>query len=345
MTTRRLSYIIAIIVVAVILSGFITDSLDNKPTKNSHSPRKATSTAAVEAPLNWSIYSHARFDFKIAYPPKARVKAEGPKNRHIKFTYLGNNNATGEITDGFTLTISLYKLASSTDLQTFAKKQLQKPPTEIQANPLIQTTLASQPAYSYQTRSLGTITHIVTRHTDNRAFVASFNIADPHNENYQKIVKSMLNSLILADIPGSGMLPADKNAKTIELALFSNSPGQSSDHATGCGQITRIQRSITPADAPLTAALQILFSLNRSTVQKFYNPLAKAKKTLSFQRATVDSSGVARIYMTGRLPSTLDTCAQQQIYTQIKQTALQFPNIETVRLYRDGTYIKAPSDL
>ena len=98
-----------------------------------------------------------------------------------------------------------------------------------------------------------------------------------------------------------------------------------------------IEIAITPTTAPLTAAMNELFSLNqdRITDGDWFHFIARTNDTLTFDRAVVDE-GTAYIYLEGELSGLAGVCDNPRARIQIEETALQFSTVDTVVLYLNG---------
>ncbi|HET8581442.1 MAG TPA: GerMN domain-containing protein [Candidatus Paceibacterota bacterium] len=120
----------------------------------------------------------------------------------------------------------------------------------------------------------------------------------------------------------------------VQLALL-DTADTTSGPAQGCDRVVMVTRSIPATQAPLTAALRTLFSLSTTTVEGWYNFIAKTNGTLAFDHAAV-ASGTARIYLTGSLSGLAGVCDDPRAAIQIEQTALQFPTVDRVQLYLNG---------
>lgn len=326
-----LSISIGIIIILLLLIAF--GSTDGSPDKNQP---KATSTGSTSThavnnvPENWQTYQNARFDFSVAHPPEASVRSEGPSQRHIKFTFLGPENATGEITDGFTFTVSTYENVTST-LQSFAKQQANSNPVADSVSEVKQVSIGNKAGYRYSTQSLGTIQHFVFGHSNNRAITASYNVSDPNNQGYERMVRTMLDSLQLTAIDG-GDEAGSGVVNEIQLALLDTDLQNNEEPEQGCDRVAMVTRDIEPTQAPLTTALESLFSLERTNVQGFHNFIAKTSDTLSFDHARVQN-GVAHVYLNGELSGVAGVCDNPRARIQIESTALQFPSVESVQIY------------
>lgn len=340
---KTLITILMIALLAVI--GFVIFADDtNSPTNDS----PATSTEPTDgdqsdddistAPAEWMTYRHARFDFSQPHPAHAQVNTEGPDNRHVKFTVLGPDNATGEITDGFTYTLSTHELDENQTLEAFANEQAQAGgPTDLVMD-VHATTTEGKDGFGFTTASLGEIQHLVLEHSNNRAVVVSYNISDPNNVDYEDTVQTMLASMTLE--PVSSDEATQGQVSEITLALLDRDVAEGEEPERGCDMVAPITRNIEPTRAPLTAAMEALFSLERTDVQGFYNFIAKTNDTLSFDRARVED-GTAHIYFSGELSGLAGVCDNPRPRIQIEEIALQFATVEDVQLYLN----EEPTDL
>lgn len=104
----------------------------------------------------------------------------------------------------------------------------------------------------------------------------------------------------------------------------------------GCDNVVLVSRQIPSTTAPLTAAMKELFAGTQPQVDGLYNFIANTRSTLLFDRAEV-SDGTAKIYLTGRLSGLAGVCDNPRAAIQIEETALQFPTVEKVEIYLNGT--------
>lgn len=108
----------------------------------------------------------------------------------------------------------------------------------------------------------------------------------------------------------------------------------------GCGDaVVPIQRNITPTLGVLGAALEELFSLPAEDFgpgEEFYNALESS----DLQVESVNlSGGVATVYVTGTA-TVGGVCDEPRFVEQIKQTALQFPEVDEAEIYVNGTLLE-----
>lgn len=142
--------------------------------------------------------------------------------------------------------------------------------------------------------------------------------------------------------PPAQNAPASQAATTtaptythVQVALLDTS-GTGSGPTRGCDTVVMVSREVPPTQAPLTAALETLFSLSSTTVDGWYNFIAKTNDTLAFDHASVQN-GVASIYLTGSLSGLAGICDDPRAAAQIDETALQFPTVSSVQLYLNGS--------
>lgn len=123
---------------------------------------------------------------------------------------------------------------------------------------------------------------------------------------------------------------------SVKIALL-DTTGTGIGKSRGCDTVTMVTRTVATTTAPLTAALKELFAypegMQPSTM---YNFIARTKGTLKFDHATVEN-GAANIYLTGSLSGLAGVCDDPRAAIQLEETALQFPTVEKVQLYLNGT--------
>lgn len=331
-----------IVLIIAVLAGtgilIFTASDTSNPTEDTTAPATSTNST-VSVPNDWETYSNAQYDFSIAHPPEATVQAEGAgEQNHIKFTYLGSEQATGEITDGFTLTVSSYDQAADQTLEEFAQQRLEE---NLQAGdevaPVQEATFNGRSAYTFSTENLGVVEHIVVEN-DDAYIVTSSNIADPNNQGYDEMISLMKGSLELREI--SSNEGEQSTTSQVSLALLDPDVSEGEEPDRGCDMIEMVNRNIEETETPLTAAMNELFALEREEVQGFRNFMARTNDTLSFDRAEV-ADGTANIYLEGELSGLVGVCDDPRAKAQIEETALQFATVENVQIYLN----EEPTDL
>lgn len=187
--------------VVILISAGLWAYTAIEPRQTNDAQKNATTSQSVDIPDTWESYENSTYNFSIAHPPEATVQAEGiDEKRYIKFMFLGSQQATGEIQDGFTLTISTYpKTASSEGLGEFVQAELEKysETREVIQEP-VSASFHGRPALTYKVETLGTTTITAVDRSD--AFITiSRNITDPRNTGYDEIVAGMLSTLAFQD--------------------------------------------------------------------------------------------------------------------------------------------------
>lgn len=106
----------------------------------------------------------------------------------------------------------------------------------------------------------------------------------------------------------------------------------------GCGDsLVAVEVTFAPTIAPLTAALEQLFEIERFYGQSgLYNALASSN--LSVQGIDIDN-GAAQINLTGTLRLG-GACDNPRVEAQIRQTALQYATIDSVTININGESIE-----
>jgi hypothetical protein len=299
-----------------------------------------TGEQRVDVREGWETYQNTVFGFQIQHPLEATIAQEG--SSYIKFTYLGGPQPIGEITDGFTVTVGTHAKPLDQDLWDFAQSEYEEQlrvGTSVQAPEA--TDLYGTEAYVYRVETLGEVTvYVVSASDDGRAHTISHNIADPRDQNYAGMVEDMLRTFETIQTQQD---PVDDTqppqVETVSLAMLHvGDDGEGERY--GCDFLVFVERDIVPTTAPLTAAMQELFSIATTSVDGYYNFIANTNDTLQFDRATVED-GTAHIYLTGELSGLSGVCDDPRASIQIEQTALQFATVDDVQLYLNGE----PTDL
>lgn len=121
----------------------------------------------------------------------------------------------------------------------------------------------------------------------------------------------------------------------IQLALL-DTTGSTNGKSRGCDKVILVPFTVATTTAPLTSAMQKLFSLGTTSVSGHFNFIDRTDETLKFSRAEV-TSGTARIYLTGSLSGLAGVCDDPRAQIQIEETALQFATVQRVEIYLNGT--------
>lgn len=112
----------------------------------------------------------------------------------------------------------------------------------------------------------------------------------------------------------------------------------------GCDKVVMVSTQIPSTTAPLTAAMNSLFNLSTTTIDGWFNYIARTSATLHFDHATV-INGTANIYLTGALSGMAGICDDPRTEIQIQETAKQFATVSQVQLYLNNNAVNtlAPS--
>lgn len=136
-----------------------------------------------------------------------------------------------------------------------------------------------------------------------------------------------------AETPAAQENPDEMDIQVALLDTTGRGPGKK----LGCDAVNMVTRTIPRTEAPLTAALQLLFAEPEGELGgTAYSFIARTRETLQFDRAEV-IDGVARIYLTGELSGLAGICDDPRAEIQIEETALQFPTVTSVKIYLNET--------
>lgn len=125
----------------------------------------------------------------------------------------------------------------------------------------------------------------------------------------------------------------DNASQTVKIYLIAIEGNDTQSEKIGCNdQIIAVERKIPSTKAPLTQALQELFSLHDQYYGQsgLYNALYQSQ--LSISSVSIDTLGKATIKLTGKLQSG-GVCDDPRIKAQITKTALQFPTVKNVEIF------------
>ncbi len=118
----------------------------------------------------------------------------------------------------------------------------------------------------------------------------------------------------------------------IKIFMIAVDDNGASGKLIGCGDsAVAVEREVPQTQAVLKAAMEQLISVKDSTYggSGLTNPLSQS--SLNFVSATIDN-GKATVKFTGNL-SLPGECGDARIQAQFEQTALQFPNVESVDIF------------
>lgn len=132
--------------------------------------------------------------------------------------------------------------------------------------------------------------------------------------------------------PNEGQEAAETSKVKVALLDYT---GEMDGKQRGCDIVVLAERTVPATTAPLTAALKALFATKADEGGGLSSFMPKTAATLTFDRATV-ASGVASIYLEGSLTGLAGVCDDPRAKIQIEETALQFPTVQTVKLYLNG---------
>lgn len=295
----------------------------------------------VSVPADWEQYQNMEFGFELQYPPSATIRQEA--GTHIKFTYLGGPQATGEVTDGFTFTIGTNSLGANQTLNQFAEdshEEMLRAGTSLQEP--TQVDLYGMNAYFFRVETLGEVSvYVVAGSGDGRVHTISYNVADPNGQDYQAMIETMLETFQVLPVQNNGVSDTPDGSRdseaapptvdTVSLAMLEVGDDGEGERF-GCDHLAFVEREVAPTASPLSSAMQELFSIATTSVNGHYNFIANTNDTLTFQRATV-VDGVASVYLTGELSGLVGVCDDPRARIQIEQTALQFEAVDEVQIY------------
>lgn len=121
----------------------------------------------------------------------------------------------------------------------------------------------------------------------------------------------------------------------VQLAML-DTAGTTAGKQRGCDRVILVPFTVATTTQPLTAAMQRLFSLSTTSVGSLFNFIDRTNETLKFDHATI-AQGTANVYLTGRLSGLAGVCDDPRAQIQIEETALQFPTVQRVQIFLNGS--------
>jgi len=327
----------------VILTSFQRSGTDGTPGGGNGNGNGGTGDGSGGPPVGYRAYQSAALNFSMIIPEDATVSSV--RDDRVQFTLLGpNNDPNTEITDGFTLTVFRDDVdATYNSVLAYAQAVVSDTrggsENTITRN-LERRTVSDMTAYRYSYR--GALGNEVTEYiflpdAMQHGYRMTYAINDPQSRGYQTTVFTMLESVrFMSDMAGG-----PPTFESVELALldYPASNGLYTDTSDGpmrgCDRVVMVDRAIEPTTAPLTAALNELFSIETQEYAGWQNFIAKTNDTLSFNRAQVEN-GTAHIYLEGELSGLAGVCDNPRAMIQIEETALQFSTVDDVVFYLNG---------
>ena len=178
-----------------------------------------------------------------------------------------------------------------------------------------------------------------TSNAANTADTNSSAVSDPSGEPVKGSANTAANgkqdgSAENSSGPASG--PNLTSQVKVFLVRLNDGSGAENKEAIGCGDLlVPVTRNIEPTEAPLRAAINELLSPiedadKKSELENFWKGSDLRIKSLELK------DGVATIHITGRL-LVAGICDEPRITGQIDATAKQFPTVQKVNVFVNGT--------
>lgn len=332
--------LIVLFSIVLAITGGCTSGETNQKT-NGTTERHPTDDAAAQVD-DLTRYANEALGVSLLHPTDARITS--PTENRISIKQIGPGSEPGtEITDGFLVTIFRDPAADAFDtLQAYAQTVVADnyEPGDVTES-LAPQTISGYDAYRFRAQTaLGThATHYLFLPADGVGFQVTITLSDPRGRGYHDTVRAMLESLTFTD--GTTTDTDHVQIALLDYPAVGDAYTRESDgEKRGCDRVVWVDREIPQTGTPLTAALDLLFSLDETTVAGWQNFIARINDTLTFRRATVEKD-TAHIYLEGALSGLGGVCDNPRAAIQIEETALRVTGVETVQLYLNGE----PTDL
>jgi len=334
------SLLLFVLVLTVVTAGiglwFISSKEETSPSGNAPNP---------STPEGWQTYAGSESEFTFDYSAEAEVKNT---DSGVTVSYLGPDNATGQITDGYSVTFRTPSL-NGRSLEELAQEQKNNedtPTSELLTQPTLKK---ARPGYRYITDEVNEAhseVHILpTPESTDTALVIKGYVADPNDKGSRSQVQKIRASAWLPiNFPTDAASP---RISQVSLPLLDRSNSVIGVRR-GCDTVVSQSFSVSPTHGDLTATYQKLFSRENEqprTVSSeegninLFHMLGKdfegSSSSLSFNAVTTEG-GVARVRLSGEVNDYAGVCDHPRRRIQIEEAALQFPGIHTVHIFLNG---------
>jgi len=352
-TVRSLLFFVLVLTVVTAGIGlwFMSSKEETSPSGNAPNP---------STPEGWQTYAVSDSEFTFDYPAEAEVKNT---DSGVTVSYLGPDNATGRITDGYNVQFRTDSL-NGRSLKEFAQEHKENEDGTT-GELLKQPTLSVHLSYRYTTKEANdAYSHVYilpSLPSFQRALVIKSYVADPNNNDYRTQIQKIRASAWhywkhQATEKHSNRSSIEKDRASLSSAATSTVLLPLLDTSNSLVGIRRGCDSVVPqnvsinsphsAKTPLTATYSKFFSINtENPVSPIDSPKDDTKvnllhmigrmDTLEFDRVEY-SQGTAHVYLTGELSGLRGVCDNPRAKIQIEEAALQFPSIHSVNIYLNG---------
>ncbi len=146
--------------------------------------------------------------------------------------------------------------------------------------------------------------------------------------------KSLRSGDAPSHTPSPTTVPTEQNNDTVQVYLVAiNDRGQQGKEFGCQDSIVPVTISIPPTDDPLRGAIEQLLQIDQTYGDTdLYNAFYQSKLQIDSVQVT---NGIATIRLSGDFVIG-GVCDEPRIKEQIRETALQFPTVESVRIYING---------
>lgn len=155
------------------------------------------------------------------------------------------------------------------------------------------------------------------------------------------LVLLLIVGLCSVSVLGKGTPGAPAKTTKVNIYLIALNDDGYSGARVGCGDtLVKEERTITPTDTPLKAAIEELLSVTAPIQRRVDLELTNYWKGTDLKlESAVISRGTAIIKITGQLV-VAGVCDQPRIEGQINATARQLKAVKRVRVYVNGELLK-----
>lgn len=152
----------------------------------------------------------------------------------------------------------------------------------------------------------------------------------PANEN--------ATTTVVTGTPGQEIISTSTSMKIKVALLGAQMETSNKDNFRGCDVVELQERNVPYSSMPLNAALRELFSKKDTWMPSELAPgnFISSQKELFFDKVSIEN-GTAKIYLLGKVGPLNGVCDDPRLRIQLEETSLQFPTVQKVEFYLNGT--------
>lgn len=269
----------------------------------------------------WQTHTDEKHGFSMDYP--SALKVEETAAEAVKFTLLGPTQRQGtEIFDGISVTVRT-ATHSQESLKDYVDSRVQKIE---RVGDVIQepekVVLNGNNGYRYEKVTAGRSTVLIFPFSQGEVINISYAAPDPQNRGYKEVVKEMVSSFEILD---------SSNKASINLYYIGDQSLKESCSATAAKPVAR---TIQDSDTLIKDTIKLLIRGDLTTEERqqgFSTEFSEAEN-LQLEKAGLQDGTLTLEFSDPDNFASGGSCRVQLLEAQVRKTALQFFEVQKVRV-------------